>query len=117
MRNGVFTRIDQTNNAYIFPGIGLGLIAMKATRVTDDLFMVAAKALAACSPSINNPIGNLLPPLSDIREVSLNVALAVAKAAVASGVAAPHTDTEVEKIVRDHVWTPVYLPYKRGSFK
>ncbi len=117
MRNGVSTRIDQTNNAYIFPGMGLGLIAVKATRVTDDLFMVAAKALAACSPSINNPVANLLPPLSDIREVSLKVALAVAKAAVAAGLAAPHTDSEVEKIVRDHVWNPVYLPYKRCSFR
>ena len=114
MRDGVQTRIDQTNNAYIFPGMGLGLIAVKATKVTDKMFMVAAKALAACSPTIKNPSANLLPPLSEIRDVSLAVALAVAKEAVASGFAVYQTDADVEKTVRTKVWEPVYLPYKKA---
>jgi malate dehydrogenase (oxaloacetate-decarboxylating) len=113
MRNGVSTRIDQTNNAYIFPGMGLGLIAVQATRVTDKMFMLAAKALAACSPSIKNPTGNLLPPLSDIRNVSLQVALAVAKEAVAAGLAPHHTDEKIEETVRAKIWEPVYISYKK----
>ena len=116
MRNGVLTRIDQTNNAYIFPGMGLGIIAIKARHISDKMFMVAAKALAACSPTIKNSNANLLPPLSDIREVSLQVAIAVAKEAVSSGLALKHTDEEIEKIVRDKIWNPEYLPYKKGNF-
>ncbi len=113
MRNGVSTRIDQTNNAYIFPGMGLGLVAVKATRVTDKMFMIAAKALAACSPSISDPNANLLPPLDQIREVSLKVALAVAKEAVHSGFATSDlTDAQIEQAVRAKVWEPSYLPYK-----
>ena len=113
MRNGVSTRIDQTNNAYIFPGMGLGLIAIKATRVTDKMFMVAAKALAACSPTIKNPTANLLPPLSDIRKISLQVALAVAKEAVSAGLAPHQTDEKIEEVVRAKVWEPVYTSYKK----
>ena len=117
MRHDVWMRIDQTNNAYIFPGMGLGLIAVQATRVTDRMFMIAAKALAACSPSLHNLEANLLPPLSDIREISLQVALAVAKEAVATGFAPHHTDAEVEALVQAHVWQPIYLPYKKCAFK
>ena len=113
IRNGVATRIDQTNNAYIFPGMGLGIIAVKARHVNDKMFMVAAKALAACSPTAQNTSANLLPPLTDIRAVSLQVALAVAKEAVSSGLAPHYTDEQIEKLVRDKVWTPKYLPYKK----
>lgn len=112
MRNGVLTRIDQTNNAYIFPGMGLGLIAVKATRVTDKMFMLAAKALASCSPALKNPEANLLPPLSDIRNISFQVAVAVAKEAVRSGLSPLQTEDQIEEIIRAKVWEPVYRPYK-----
>jgi malate dehydrogenase (oxaloacetate-decarboxylating) len=115
MREGVSTRIDQTNNAYIFPGMGLGLIAVKATQVTEKMFMIAARALAGCSPTLQNPNANLLPPMSEIRHVSFVVALAVAKEAVASGMAPKLTDIEVEKAVRAQVWEPVYLPYIKAT--
>ena len=114
LRHGISTRIDQTNNAYIFPGIGLGLIAVQATRVTDKMFMIAAKALASCSPTIDDPNANLLPSLNDIRKVSLVIGLAVAKEAVASGFASPHTTEQIEEKVRLHVWEPIYLPYRKG---
>ena len=113
MRHGVETRIDQTNNAYIFPGLGLGLIALKVRHVSDKMFMVAARALAACSPTLKNPKANLLPPLTDIRSVSYQVAFAVAKEAVASGFADKHTDEEIEKLIRDKIWEPNYIPYKK----
>lgn len=116
-KNGQSVRVDQTNNAYIFPGMGLGLIAVKAKKVTDKMFMVAAKALANCSPAKADPQANLLPPLLNIREVSLQVALAVAKEAVASGLSEAMSDAEVEEKVRAHVWEPVYLPYKKALYE
>lgn len=115
MRNGVSTRVDQTNNAYIFPGMGLGLIAIEATRVTDKMFMVAAKALAACSPNLQDPSANLLPPLDTIREISFKVALAVAKEAVTEGLAPFKSDEQIEKMVQDQLWEPIYLPYQKPA--
>ncbi len=115
MRNGISTRIDQTNNAYIFPGMGLGLIAVKATQVTDKMFMVAAEALAACSPIHQDSNANLLPPLTDIRRISFNIAIAVAKEAVASGMAPSYTEEQIELMVQNKVWEPAYLPYKKQN--
>ncbi len=115
VKNGQSMRVDQTNNAYIFPGMGLGLIAVKATKVTDKMFMVAARALANCSPAKQDPNANLLPPLTDIREVSFKVGLAVAKEAVASGLAESCTEAELEKNVRAKVWEPAYLPYRKAK--
>jgi len=113
MREGVPFRVDQTNNSYIFPGLGLGLIVAQATRVTDNMFMLAAKALAACSPARLNPKANLLPPLTQVREISKRVALAVCKEAVAQGLSSlpPHTDFEA--LIQDEMWTPDYFPYKK----
>lgn len=111
-KNGKNFRIDQTNNSYIFPGMGLGLLAVKARRVTDGMFMAAARALADASPSKTDPEANLLPLLSKIREISFKVALAVAQTAVKEG----HSDCPVEKIeheIRKNMWTPDYLPYKK----
>ena len=112
LRSGVETRIDQTNNAYIFPGLGLGLVAVQATKVTDKMFMVAAKALAACSPTHQDLHANLLPPLTDIREVSCKVAVAVAKRVLAESLAAkPCAVEQVEAVVRSCMWEPHYLTY------
>ncbi|KTD47016.1 malate dehydrogenase [Legionella rubrilucens] len=112
-RRGQDFRIDQTNNVYIFPGMGLGLIAVQARRVTDKMFMAAARALAGCSPALQNPNANLLPPLDDVREVSYQVALAVAKEAVKSELADYKTETDIEKLIRAHIWEPVYVPYRK----
>ncbi len=113
IKNGKPFRFDQTNNCYIFPGMGLGLIAVKSKRVTDKMFMVAAKALAEASPSKLDKNANLLPPLTKIREVSFQVALAVAKEAVAEGLAAVDIQGDLEQRIRHYVWTPEYLPYKK----
>lgn len=112
MKNGAPFRVDQTNNAYIFPGMGLGLIAVQSRRVTDNMFMAAAKALADCSPAIHSPDANLLPPLTDIRNVSLAVAVAVAKEAIRSGLAEKPKEG-VAEYIQNMMWTPAYLPYKR----
>ena len=89
MRNGKPMAVDQTNNAYIFPGVGLGVLAMNARRVTDSMFMAAAKALAEASPAARDPEDTLLPAVSRLREVAEVVGNAVAKQAQLDGVAEP----------------------------
>jgi malate dehydrogenase (oxaloacetate-decarboxylating) len=113
MKNGKLFRIDQTNNCYIFPGMGLGLLAVKAKRVTDNMFMAAAKALAECSPAKNNPEANLLPSLEKINEVSFQVALAVAQEAQAAGLAASCSADELTARIHRKMWVPGYLPYHK----
>ncbi|STX39070.1 NAD-dependent malic enzyme [Legionella feeleii] len=112
IKNGKPFRVDQTNNVYIFPGMGLGLIAVKAKQVSDKMFMAAAKALASCSPAKHDPQANLLPPLTEVREVSYKVALAVAREAVNSNLADFLTDADIEKSIKSHIWEPTYIPYK-----
>lgn len=113
MKNGKPFRVDQTNNCYIFPGMGLGLIAVKASRVTDKMFVVAAEALAECSPAKKDPDANILPPLTDIRQVSYKIALAVADEAVTSGFAKVHSIKKIEANIKSMMWDPHYLPYKK----
>lgn len=109
--NGKTLRVDQTNNCYIFPGMGLGLVAVRAKTVTDKMFMVAAKALADCAPPKES--FNILPRLTDIRALSLHVAVAVAKEAVSAGLAGYVPEMELEKFLADYMWIPDYLPYRK----
>lgn len=111
IKNGKPFRVDQTNNVYIFPGMGLGLIAVKAKQVSDKMFMAAAKALASCSPAKHDPQANLLPPLTEVREVSYKVALAVARESINSNLADFLTDADIEKSIKSHIWEPTYIPY------
>jgi malate dehydrogenase (oxaloacetate-decarboxylating) len=112
-KDGKPFRVDQTNNAYIFPGMGLGIIAVKAKRVTDSMFMAAAKALASVSPAKEDKHANLLPPLTKIRDVSIRVAIATAKEAIHLGLADPLSSEEIEKRVRKAMWSPTYIPYRK----
>ena len=111
--DGELIPIAQTNNSYIFPGLALGILASRARRVTDGMIMAAAKALAKLSPARENKKGRLLPPIADSRKVGLVVAEAVARQAVAEGVAGIPGDTSLPDQIRASVWEPVYLPYKR----
>ena len=105
--------IDQTNNSYIFPGFGLGILASRARRVTDAMFMAAAKALADLSPARHDKNGRLLPPVTELRKVALTVAEAVAKQAAADGVAEPYDDETLQACINALVWEPVYRRYRR----
>jgi len=108
--------IAQCNNSYIFPGIGLGVLACGAKRVTDEMLMESSRALAECSPLAQNGIGSLLPPLEKIREVSIHIAFAVAKKAMEQGKAAQLSDEKLMEKIQANFWTPSYRPYKRTSF-
>ncbi len=112
LHQGKPRRVDQTNNAYIFPGMGLGIIAVKAKHVSDRMFMAAAKALADLSPAKHHPEANLLPPLDQIRDVSRRVAIDVALEAVRAGLTKEHmTPEEVTAAVDAKMWNPDYVPY------
>ncbi len=108
--------IAQCNNSYIFPGIGLGVLAVKAKRVTDEMLMESSRALATCSPLAINGQGALLPPLEEIHLVSKKIAFAVAKKAIEQGVALEITDEALNHKIEQQFWQPVYRRYKRTAF-
>ena len=112
-RDGAKFKVDQTNNSYIFPGVGLGVIAVDAVRISDEMLMVAAKALAAASPTRGDPKANLLPPVTALRDVAESVALAVALQAHREGLTKGIQTEQIEGLVRAKIWSPHYLPYTR----
>jgi len=112
-RDGIKFKVDQTNNSYVFPGVGLGAIAVRASRVSDQMFMAAAKALAAASPARSDPKKNLLPPVTSLRDVAVTVALAVALQAHKDGLTKGIYTDAIEGLIRSKVWTPRYAAYSR----
>ncbi len=111
--NGKLTRISQVNNSYIFPGLALGTLVSRARRVTDSMFMAAAKTLASLSPASADKTAALLPPMADSRKIGLVVGEAVARQAIADGVANSEIAVNLERRLKEYVWEPVYLPYER----
>ncbi|KLU16804.1 MULTISPECIES: NAD-dependent malic enzyme [Xenorhabdus] len=108
--------IAQCNNSYIFPGIGLGVIAAGAKRVTDDMLMAASRALAECSPLAQTGSGPLLPLIDDIQGVSRKIAKEVAKKAQIQGVAIVTSEDALDEAIERNFWKPEYRVYKRTSF-
>jgi malate dehydrogenase (oxaloacetate-decarboxylating) len=100
--------IAQCNNSYIFPGIGLGAIASKATRITDGMLMASAQALAESAGA-----GQMLPPLREVQAVSKRIAFAVGMAAQRDSVAAPLSEQALSAAIEQHFWQPVYRQYVR----
>lgn len=111
--NGQNYPIAQCNNSYIFPGVGLGVIASKATRVTENMLMASSHALAESSPLVKNGEGELLPALNDIRDVSLSIAKAVFKQAIEDGVALSVPEEMIDERINANFWEPKYRNYKR----
>lgn len=107
--------IAQSNNCYIFPGMGLGIVASGANRVSDEMFMAAAKALSDTSPALHTQGGALLPPLSGVREVSKKIALAVGLQAQKDGHAKAISVDELSKKIDEVMWQPEYLPMVKGD--
>ena len=107
-------RIGQCNNAYIFPGVGLGVIAVQARRVSDAMFIAAARTLSELAPVRRDPTLALLPPLVEVRDVAKRVAFAVAVQAQQEGLADPLTPDELRRRIDATMWTPDYLTYRRA---
>ncbi len=107
--------IAQCNNAYIFPGIGLGVLAVKAKIISDEMLMATSVTLADSSPVVNTGDGNLLPNLKDLPELSKTIAFNVAKIAMEQGHALTISDEELRARIEKGFWLPEYRPYKRVS--
>jgi len=109
-------QIGQCNNVLIFPGIALGVIAAQARRVTDRMFVAAAHQLSALSPMRGAVEGALFPPLTEVREVSRQIARAVGAEAQRDGVAEPSSADELERRIDSAIWSPRYAPIRRVAF-
>ena len=115
LENRIFT-IAQCNNALIFPGIGLGVTIVQAKLVNDDMLWAAAQALSELSPIREDHFLPLLPSLCGAERISKHVALAVARAAIASK-SARKQPKNLEKLIEDSYWKPDYLPFRRVKMK
>jgi malate dehydrogenase (oxaloacetate-decarboxylating)(NADP+) len=101
----------QGNNSYIFPGVGLGVVAVRSTRVTDEMFMAAARTLAASVGEDDLAQGSLYPPLNRVRDVSAHIATSVAEVAFRNGLAEIDRPDDVLDYVRSQMYEPDYASY------
>jgi malate dehydrogenase (oxaloacetate-decarboxylating) len=100
--------IAQCNNVFIFPAMGLGVVASRARRVTNVMMLAAARALASNSPALKDSSASLLPRLTDIRRVAAEIAIAVGLEAQKEGLAPKTTEDELRQRVATAQWTPAY---------
>jgi malate dehydrogenase (oxaloacetate-decarboxylating) len=100
--------IAQCNNIYIFPAVGLGVVASGARRVTDSMILASARALAENSLALRDSSASLLPALTDLRKVAVHIATAVGLEAQQAGLAPKTTEEELRRRVQATQWTPAY---------
>ncbi|MGB5685811.1 MAG: NAD-dependent malic enzyme [Candidatus Electrothrix sp.] len=119
MFDGRAFSVSQANNVFVFPGVGLGTLASGSRAVLPEFFTAAAGAVSSCVSPGDMKNGALLPPVTDLAEVSLKVAQAVGEAAIAAGVSRPcafssfqhHNDpVRLQRLIRHFRWQPTYLP-------
>jgi malate dehydrogenase (oxaloacetate-decarboxylating) len=110
--NGKNISVAQCNNALIFPGLGLGTISSQARRVSSGMLDAAVVELASAVNIRDDPHKRLLPEISQLKEVSKKIAMAVAHQAIREGVAQKGMGEDVEKLVKSNTWDPIYIPYK-----
>ena len=111
-RDGVVHQVSQCNNIYVFPAMGLGICAVNARRVSEDMFLACAYALAEESPAILDLEQPLLPRLPQIREVTMRTAKAIALAAQADGTADIVPEEELDERLHRQMWEPEYERYR-----
>ncbi|RFD18861.1 NAD-dependent malic enzyme [Komagataeibacter melaceti] len=115
---GTSRPVDQINNSYVFPGVGLAVVVGGITRMTDGMLLAAAHALAGLSPAAGHDDAHpapLLPPVSDLRLVAMAVARAVIAQGQAEGVAPQAAPDAVEAALKAAVWTARYRPYEKAE--
>ncbi|RLE15560.1 MAG: NAD-dependent malic enzyme, partial [Actinobacteria bacterium] len=98
--------VAQVNNVHVFPGVGLGVVAVQARAVSDSMFTAAATAIGQLASE--NTDGGILPPITESRAVARHVAIAVARCAIDEGLATPLDDAEIEAAIDATTWNPVY---------
>jgi len=108
---------SQCNNLYVFPGIGLGALVSRASKVTDRMFVRAARALVAMVTPEELEKGLLLPRMEQIREVAFAVAREVALEARDSGLGRLLEDGEIDALVRRAMWDARIFPYRPGTLR
>lgn len=105
---------SQCNNMYIFPGVGLGALVSRSSRVTKGMFLAASRTLSDLVTAERRGSGLLLPAMEEIREAAFQVALAVAREARDSGLGRLLSDEELTAVIRKAQWKPHYYPYRPG---
>ena len=100
--------IPQCNNSYIFPGFGLAVVAASITRISDEMLMLSSEILAEASPVIQTGKGALLPPLTEINDLSKKIAFAIAKLAQEQGHAKVMSDQQLNDAIESNFWLPEY---------
>ena len=109
--------IGQGNNAFIFPGLGFGAILAECREITDNMVLEAAYALAEYTAAAHLKSGRVYPPVGELREVSIRVAVRVIEQSLREGVAGK-TDLagrDLDTYLRARFWKPRYLPIVRGD--
>jgi malate dehydrogenase (oxaloacetate-decarboxylating) len=104
--------VSQCNNSYVFPGLGLGVIASGTRRVADELFLAAARVLSESVPPQGGPDAPLLPPPEELPAVSRRIALAVGAEAQHLRLAPPAAPEDWERALEARRWEPRYLPLR-----
>ena len=117
--NGKEYNVAQTNNALIYPALGLGAILARSRTISPSMLMAGVNSLASLSPALNNPEASLLPDLADVRSISVVVAAAVVRQAVADGNAQNQQTVDIvngkaevtlEEFIKSRMWDAVYRP-------
>lgn len=107
----------ECNNSVVFPGIGLGSVLCRASKVTDKMLVAAVQGVSEMSPALKSETAPLVPGVDNVREVSVRIAREVIKTAVKEGVTTekeiPTEDKELDEWIREQMWEPVYRPMKR----
>lgn len=110
---GTEHQIAQCNNALIFPGIGLGVIASKAQQVTDNMLWAACMALNQCAPIHHDRTSPLLPNITNAKATSRRIAIAVAEQAREDGVTSLDHSVDIARLIDENTWKPEYLPMQK----
>jgi len=105
--------IPQCNNSYIFPAFGLAVIAGKVSHISDEMLIVASEVLASSAPIVATGKGALLPPITDIAELSKKMAFAIVKVGQQQGFAKQMTDEELVGLIDHNFWLPEYRQYEK----
>ncbi|HEX5578994.1 MAG TPA: NAD-dependent malic enzyme [Candidatus Limnocylindria bacterium] len=108
---GQLRPVGQGNNAFVFPGLGLGAIVAEARWISEGMLVAAARSLAEAVSADRLDAGLLYPPISELPSLAETIAAAVAREAGESGIGLPMSDDEIQAAVRAATWDPVYEPY------